>query len=242
MEVERKKKTMMMVFYLYLDDDDSKDLAVIENQATGAPQKNKDESNKKVTIINFVRKTAQVSMLESQKPNENSSTRKETKKSSQGPPRKNKSALIKRPPTIRQERNDITSKSAEHSFKSRTERTVQRSVHSTAFKSIATGSFTLEESVPEDLHPLPPPVLLTKKPRRERSIFEDEASSQESKKETIMGEIRPREAIEEESTKIDERKSTKEKRTTKIRLETMKEGGRKKLTDIEEVLSNNIGE
>ena len=214
---------------------------MIEDEAIGATKENQGEPKKKVTIVNYVRKTAQVSALQQAKPNENSSTRKETKKSSEKQKRMNKSALIKRPPSIRQERHDITSKSAEHSMKSRSERTAQRSVHSTAFKSVVTGSFTLEASVPDDVHPLPQPVVLTKKLRRERSIFEDEGSSSESKKKTMIDEIRPRQAIIEEAPRVDEGKSTKENKVSKIIPEKIKEGERKKLTSIEEVKLNNIG-
>ena len=214
---------------------------MIEDQAVGEPKEDQGLPKKKVKIVNFVRKTAQVSALLQVKPNENSSTRKETKKSSEKQKRTNKSELIKRPPRIRQERNDITSKSAEHSLKSRSERTVQRSVHSTAFKSIVAGSFTLEASVPDDFHPLPPPVALTKKPRRERSMFEDEGSSEESKKKSIIDKVRPRQAIVEEAPKASQGKTTKEKKVSKIVPEKSKEGEGKKLTGIEEVELNNIG-
>ena len=232
---------MMMVYFLYTDDDDSKDLAVIQDEAVGAPEVNEGEPKKKVKIVNFVRKTAQVSVPQQEKPNDLSSTRKETKKSSVKQKRMNKSELIKRPPRIRLERNEITSKSLEHSLKSRSERTAQRSVNSVAFKSVVAGSFTLEASVREDVHPLPPPVVPTKKLRRERSIFEDEKSSEESKKETMIDEIRARQAIVKEAPKVDQGKITEDKKTTKIRPEAMKEGERKKLTDIEEVCLNNSG-
>ena len=214
---------------------------MIQDQAVGEPKEDQGEPKKKVKIVNFVRKTAQVPALEQVKPNENSSTRRETKKSSEKQKRMNKSALIKRPPRIRQERNDITSKSAEHSLKSRSERTAQRSVHSTAFKSIVAGSFTLEASVPDDVHPLPPPVALTKKPRRERSIFEDERSSSESKKKTMIDEMGPRQAIIEEAPRVEQGKSTKEKKVSKIIPEKIKEGEKKKLSGIEEVELNNTG-
>ena len=232
---------MMMVRFINPDDDDSKDLAVIEDQALGAPEENRAESKKKVTIINFVRKRAQVSVVPPQKPNENSSTRKESKKSSEKKKRQNKSELIKRPPKMRQERNEITSKSAEHSFKSRSEKTVHRSVHSTAFKSVAAGSFTLEPSVQQEFHPLPPPLLPTKKARRQYSIFEDKESDEESMKGMIIDQIRPNRAIAEEREEEDEGKSIKEKKKTSIKPEEIAQGGRKKLADIEEVHLNNTG-
>ena len=230
-----------MVKYIYADDDDSKDLAVIQDQAIGAPQENQEEPKKRVTIVNVVRKTAQVSFLPPQKPNENSSTRKETKKSSDKGKRKNKSVLIKRPPRIVKGRNEVTSKSAEHSFKPPSDHTAQKSAHSTAFKSIPTGSFTLEPSIREEVQPLPRPVVLTNKPRRERFTFEDEESYDESMGGIMIDQTRPRQSIVQEEESRVEEENSKEKKKTKGGQEEKGEGKRKKLTDIEEVSLYNIG-
>ena len=46
-QVEKRRVMMMMVKYIYADDDDSKDLAVIQDQAIGAPQENQEEPKKK---------------------------------------------------------------------------------------------------------------------------------------------------------------------------------------------------
>ena len=208
---------------------------MIKDQAVGVPKEGLEEPKKKVKIVNFVRKTAQVSVPQREKANDNSSTRKETKKSSEKGTRKNKSVLIKRPPNRRQERNDITSKSAEHSFKSQSHRTEHRSLHSTAYKSIAAGSFTLEPSVPEEVKPLNPPVVLTKKPRREKSIFENDESYEESMRRAMIDEIGPRERIIEEESKQDDGKSTRQKKTSKINPEEMEAIEERKITDTQGV-------
>ena len=214
---------------------------MIEDQAVGAPQDIQEEPKKKVTIVNFVRKRAQAPAPPQEKPNENSSTRKETRKSSVKMRRDNTTELMKRPPRKIHERNEMTSKSAEHSYKSRSDRTVQKSVHSTAFKSVAAGSFTLDASVPEDfLAPLPPPVL-KKKPRREKSIFEDQESYEESMKGVMIDETRPIQAIVEEPKEVDQANNTKDKRTPRVKPQEKAGGERKKLTDIEEVYLDNTG-
>ena len=239
--MEKKRTKMMMVCFFYTDDDDSKDLAVIEDEAVGAPEENQGEPKKKVKIVNFVRKTAQVPALMQVKANENSSTRKETKKSSDKGKSMKQNALIKRPPRTRQKPKDITSKSVEHSFKSGSQRTAHRSLHSTAFKSIAAGSFILEASVPEDYLPIPPPIVLPKKVRREKSIFENDESYEESMRGIMIDETKQKQAIIEEAGTEGEGKSTKEKKKTKIRPEATAEEERKKLTGIEEVGLNNKG-